>query len=322
MSVRFVSLAAAAAMTAAMTAAAIGCVGGQPEADPDAPVLGEVRRDPALSLHRGAEEVSGTLIDDDVEIRFSSVAAADGAADVRVELDGMILTAHYDAAGEILDGVSASDGSPTILTDVDRAAVRRLLAGLEAELFPPIDHVTSKEEYDAVRHLTPAEERLFRVVDVQWSQWPSTVPLRRELKADAPRSWTSWRRYASTNTTVTGCHDCNVCAWSGDCCDTGKKLGEYFNGDNYGNCGTSSTGSQFTKDCTNHDQCVRTTKHGGHSLASPYCDDQFTSCIDDESFAPSCNYDWRGTGYKGACPSSWNGDGSCDCFCQFQDSDC
>jgi hypothetical protein len=122
---------------------------------------------------------------------------------------------------------------------------------------------------------------------------------------------------------VTGCHDCNSCSWSGDCCDTGKKLGESFNGSNYGNCGTSSTGTQFTKDCTNHDQCVRTTKHGGHVITSLYCDDQFTSCIDDNTFAPSCNYDWRGTSNKGNCPLSWKGAGDgCDCFCQFQDTDC
>jgi hypothetical protein len=318
MTMRWTILAAA-----ATAAAAIGCAGSAPEeGSTDAPVLGELRRDPALTLHRSPHEVSGALVDDGIEVHFSCVERSEGVFDVRVELHGMVLTAHYDDAGAILDGVSAIDGSPTILTEVDRAAVRRLLAALEAELFPPVDHVTSKEEYDAIRRQTPAEQRLFRVVDVQWSQWPTTLPLRLEISADAPRAWTSWRRYASTNTTVTGCHDCNNCAWSGDCCDSGKKLGEYFNGSNYGNCGTSSSGSQFTRDCTNHDQCVRTSKHGGHALASMYCNDQFASCTDDEAFAPSCEYDWRGTGYKGACPSYWNGDGSCDCFCQFQDSDC
>ncbi|MCC6553508.1 MAG: hypothetical protein IT372_10880, partial [Polyangiaceae bacterium] len=262
---------AAAVVGGVAAAAAMGCAGGAPEGqDPDEPVFGELRRDPALTIHRGASEVSGSLVDDGIDVRFSSTDHGDGTIDVRVELDGMVLTAHYDDAGELLDGVSAQDGSPTSITETDRAAISRLLAGLEAELYPPVDHVTSKEEYDAVRRLTPAEERLFRVVDVQWSQWPSAVPLRLEIRADAPRGWTSWRRYASTNTTVTGCHDCNVCSWSGDCCDTGKKLGEYFNGANYGNCGTSSTGSQFTKDCTNHDQCVRTAKHGGHALASAY----------------------------------------------------
>lgn len=316
-----VGLAISAAVAVAMLTAA-GCVGGAAEGNPDEPVFGQVRHDPALTIQRSSNEVTGTLADDGLEIQFSSVAHEDGSIDVRVELNGMSLTARYAADGEALAGVNASDGSPTILTDVDRAAVRRLLAGLEAELFPPVDHATSKEEYAAVRRLTKAEERLYRVVDAQWSQWPSTLPLEHELRGDTPRSFTSYRRFASTNTTVTGCHDCNVCSFAGDCCDAGKKLGESFNGDNYGNCGTSSTGTQFTKDCTNHDQCVRTTRHGGHSFTSLYCDDQFSACVDDEASAPSCTFDWRGTTRKGNCPTSWNGDGSCDCFCQFQDSDC
>ncbi len=323
MRVRRSVLAVLAVATVLAVGAASGCAAQAPEeGGAEEPVFGELRHDPALRMERAAKEVSGSLEDDAIQIRFSSVEREDGALDVRVELNGMVLSAHYDEAGSVLDGVSAEDGAPTLLTEVDRAGVRRLLAALEAELFPPIDHVTTKEEYDAARRLTPAEERLFRVVDVQWSQWPTTLPLRKEIPAEAARAWTSWRRYASTNTTVTGCHDCNNCAWSGDCCDTGKKLGEYFAGSNYGNCGTSDSGSQFTKDCTNHDQCVRTSKHGGHVMASAYCNDQFTSCTDDESSAPSCTYDWRGTTKKGNCPTGWNGDGSCDCFCQFQDSDC
>ncbi|WP_156041649.1 hypothetical protein [Chondromyces apiculatus] len=302
---------------------AVGCTVGEPEeSGGDEAVFGELNHDPALRIERAAGKVSGDIVDDGLEIRFSSVESAEGSLEVRVELNGMVLTAQYGEEGIVLDGVNAGDGSPTAFSDLDRSAMRRLLAALEAEFFPPIDHVTTKEEYDAVRRLTPAEERLFRVVDVQWSQWPTAVPLRREISAEAARGYTSWRRYAATNTTVTGCHDCNKCSFSGDCCDTGKKLGESFNGANYGNCGTSSTGSQFTQDCTNHDQCVRTAKHGGHAMASAYCNDQFTSCVDDEAAAPSCKYDWRGTTKKGNCPTSFKGDGSCDCFCQFQDTDC
>ncbi|WP_394849535.1 hypothetical protein LZC95_19075 [Pendulispora brunnea] len=303
-----------------ITVGLLGC-SGSPEAPDEAgtPVL-ERKTDPALRIERDKTQVRGQLTDNGIDVQFSSVESAQETL-VKVSLDGMVLSARYTGDQEILDGVSA-DGSPTLLTEIDRAAIRRLLAALETTFYPPVDHVESKEDYDRARQLTKAEERLFRVVDAQWSLWPSSVPLNKTLTGEAARSWTSWRRYAATNTTVTGCHDCNKCSWTGDCCDTGKKLGENFNGSNYGNCGTSSTGSQFTKDCTNHDQCVRTTKHGGHALASAYCDDQFTSCIDDEASAPSCDYDWRGTSRKGNCPTSWKGDGKCDCFCQFQDTDC
>jgi hypothetical protein len=310
-------------VSATIAACVVGCVADSADPGGEEPVFGLTSRDPALSITRGSDRVSGVLQEDGMDVRFSSIEGANGAVEVRLELNGMVLTDHSTEDEELIDGVNADDGAPAVLTEMDRAAVRRLLAGLEAELFPPIEHVTTKQEYDALRRLSPAEERLFRAVDSHWSQWPSTLPLKMSLGGDAPRSWTSWRRYASTNTTVTACHDCNVCSWSGDCCDTGKKLGESWNGTNYGNCGTSSTGSQFTKDCSNHDQCVRTAKHGGHVITSLYCDDQFTSCVDDNTFAPSCTYDWRGTTNKGNCPLSWNGTGDgCDCFCQFQDTDC
>jgi hypothetical protein len=43
--------------------------------------------------------------------------------------------------------------------------------------------------------------------------------------------------------------------------------------------------------------------------------------------APAClpeagGYCWYGTDYEGACPTDYNGDGSCDCGCQFTDVDC
>lgn len=310
----------------ALSAASIfGCAGNADSTDGQSnePVLGSVNKDAALTITRTPTRVFGSVADNGATLKFSSEEIG-GVVEVKVEVNGVVLTAKYTAEEAAFDGVNAADGTPALLTGMDRAAVGRALAALEAELHPSIAHVKSKEEYDAVRHLTAAEERLYNVLDAEWSQWPTAIPLKRDIKlSEVPHGWTSYRRYAATNTTVTGCHDCNSCSWSGDCCDSGYKVGEYFNGANYGNCGTSDTGSQFTKDCTNHDQCVRTSKHGGHALASLYCDDQFTSCVDDEAFASSCKYDWRGSSYKGNCPSSWNGTGDgCDCFCQFQDADC
>lgn len=42
-----------------------------------------------------------------------------------------------------------------------------------------------------------------------------------------------------------------------------------------------------------------------------------TNCADE-----GCFYCWVGTRYEGACPLAFNGDGTCDCGCQFVDSDC
>ena len=36
----------------------------------------------------------------------------------------------------------------------------------------------------------------------------------------------------------------------------------------------------------------------------------------------SCDWCWVGTRAQNACPTEWNGDGSCDCGCQYCDSDC
>ena len=37
---------------------------------------------------------------------------------------------------------------------------------------------------------------------------------------------------------------------------------------------------------------------------------------------PICDYDWCGTMYNQNCASVWDGDGECDCGCQFFDIDC
>lgn len=59
----------------------------------------------------------------------------------------------------------------------------------------------------------------------------------------------------------------------------------YVQGDCFGRCGPGcGTVGVYSEDCLNHDGCVR----NGHSLASPYCDDQFLACIDDEIFGPNC----------------------------------
>ena len=61
---------------------------------------------------------------------------------------------------------------------------------------------------------------------------------------------------------------------------------EMAKGNCFGNCGSGCSGSglQMTKDCHDHDQCVR----NGHFIASLWCNDEFTSAIDDELFAPDC----------------------------------
>ena len=99
-------------------------------------------------------------------------------------------------------------------------------------------------------------------------------------------------------------HDCNVCnGYNGNTnCqvyaylgNTGGSTTYYYNngwtttpynhavqpseyGDCYGRCGSDcGSGTVYSVDCVNHDSCVR----NGHAVASAYCDDEFTACVDD-----------------------------------------
>lgn len=102
---------------------------------------------------------------------------------------------------------------------------------------------------------------------------------------------------------------------------------EYGYGACFGRCGGScGGGTAFTRDCLDHDQCVRL----GHAIASFWCDDELTGATWDAINAGNCggvnftvNYNWAGSSYENNCPTSWNGtNDGCDVGCQFVDGDC
>ncbi len=299
------------------------CAADQSAPNPeDDGVFGELQRDPALSMTRDVSSVSGTLtMDDGSKVSFSSVEQEPGVINVVIEVNGLVLTMNRDWESVTIHGALKADGKTTVITPDDRFAIHRLLAAVEAELFPPVSHVQTKAELKALRSHTAAEKQLFRALDAVFSQWPSSQPVTRVVSTTVARGYSSVRKYTD-GTNLTGYHDCNQCGTGDSDCRDSKKLGRSWNGANHGNCGTSSSGTQYTWDCVDHDQCVRTDKHGGHVLASPYCSDELWSAGDDEVSAPSCDWDHRGTSNEGSCPTSWNGDNECDCFCQFRDSDC
>src|SRR5262245_31998156 len=187
-----------------------------------------------LHITRSERETSGRLEQDGVAVAFQTSEGDDGVISVSVELNGVMLTAIVSEDRAELDGVNMSDGLPASLTGADRAAIAQLVKALEDELYPSIEGVTTKEEYRALRHATPAEERLFNAVEGIWAQWPDTMSLSHVVEGEATRSWTSRRRWSATTVSVTACHDCSSCSWSGDCCDSGYKVGEWFNDPNYG----------------------------------------------------------------------------------------
>ena len=76
--------------------------------------------------------------------------------------------------------------------------------------------------------------------------------------------------------------------WDGStwqCGELDHKERPKVKGNCFGRCGPDcGTRGVYTEDCLNHDGCVR----NGHTIASPYCDGEFISCIDDELFGSDC----------------------------------
>jgi hypothetical protein len=115
----------------------------------------------------------------------------------------------------------------------------------------------------------------------------------------------NWLQYSN--------HDCNQCENNEPNCQQRAQLGDHYycNGSEWywtgtqwkcgepnhwyrpyivGNCigrcgpGCSGWDKQYTKDCTNHDTCIR----NGHWDWSWWCNDEFVLAIDDFLFAPDC----------------------------------
>ncbi len=231
-------------------------------------------------------------------VKFKAVTEQ-GATDVTVDVDGMTLTALIDSKSQVgdLDGFASANGGDTQITDDDRTVLTAFNHAIAANV------AADKES-----QLPPEAKLLTRMADL-WADTPSSAPLTRQVLGQENRSYTSicsqyqtWQ-YAthddwsyddwsanSTSISLVGSR------WGGSTwywvngswtsATQDHKAYVYEAGDCYGRCGADcSSGDQvLTSDCNNHDQCVR----NGHSVASMWCDDEFSACIDDFTFAPSC----------------------------------
>jgi hypothetical protein len=260
---------------------------------------GDVESDelaPGLVIESPSEGViAGSFADDEHALRFHS-RVAEAGFDLEVEFNAMTVSARLDDEGNVhYDGYASETGEATQMTDEDRAALLALNQALE-QLGTDVD---------------PAISRL-RSFTSQWSEFPSTVDLQGSV-------YLGFRSYSSLcsakNTYVATTHDdwsyndgadqTTYFAWismdpAGPCPDgtwfwTGSAWSctepnhsttiEYASGNCFGRCGGGcGSDRQLTVDCANHDSCVRF----GHDVASLWCDDEFTSTLDDWASAPSC----------------------------------
>lgn len=240
--------------------------------------------------------VAGSFADDEHALRFHADVQGDDFA-LAVELNGM--TIRVDKVGEDVEyaAFASDNGTATQLNDDDRAALLALAHELDAlgEVEPPLARVRSFAS--------------------QWSEFPSTLE-------SSGRVYLGFRAYSSLcaakNTYYTVTHDCWSYNDGADASTYSAYIGmqapaagcaeetyfwvgsswaclgsepnhsssiEYAFGACFGRCGGGcGSDSQLTVDCANHDSCVRF----GHDLASLWCDDEFSSTIDDWASAPNC----------------------------------
>lgn len=251
--------------------------------------------EPGLILDIDGAELDGSYADDEHALRFHAVTGGPGFS-VRVELNGMTISAQMDGDGILEhDGWTSETGEATQMTDADRAALAKLAAVL-GELGPEVEAPVAR-----VRGFAD-----------MWSEYPSTLDLHGKVDAGF-RSYTSicslldsyqltthddgsydnWDD-ETTYYAYVSMHPAGPCSdgtwfWTGStwtCFEPDHSTSiEYAYGACFGRCGGGcGSSTQFTWDCHDHDGCVRF----GHSLASLYCDDEFTSTIDDWASAPDC----------------------------------
>jgi hypothetical protein len=248
----------------------------------------------ALDVQSTASGLKGTYIAGGSTVKFSSTEVRPDVYDVTVDLNGVTLGALIDRNRQVaeVDGF-AGTGADTQIVDADRQVLGRFAAALDEQL--DTEHV--------------ATASILSRLASNWSQTPDTVPLQRQVAGSENRGWTSL--CGSYRTYVTATHDDNnysrYSPRSTSYADVGLRSSStqyyvngvwttttqnhvaylYERGQCYGNCGAGcpSSAQTLTRDCHDHDQCVR----NGHALASLYCDDEFVSASDDELFAPRCS---------------------------------
>lgn len=267
---------------------------------------GEAKPEGQLTVATADGKLSGTFTLNSEKLEFSIVRQDADTYSATVKARALTLDATITPGGASYDGFATANGGETQITTEDRA----LLAAFDKAL---VGKVTD---------LGPAGSReadLLVRTAATWAEWPSTLSLSRRALTEEGRSWTSL--CGAVGNWATAQHDCcthwyDPCTshngyggdgnaqvhglvgnywgsgttyyWTGSAWTSNSYDHAYWpyeGGDCFGRCGAGcGSGTAYTQDCHNHDSCVR----NGHWIGSPYCDDEFTSTIDDALYATSC----------------------------------
>ncbi|WDE07873.1 hypothetical protein SG34_013880 [Thalassomonas viridans] len=262
-----------------------------------------------LNITADKEKISGTFVPDtgrqtgnktitapaekQAALLFSSVEKAQGEFELSVEVHGKTLTASVDKYSKSakLNAVDTK-GETVFINAKDRRQLEALSKAYE--------QLGYGDDSDAANML----KRLLSL----WAQTPDDVSLQRSIDGVSTSAYQSLCSYEGLE--LAASHDGNQCGYDDPECTSlalvgsrGSNTESFINGqwttaepdhvpyvrqrgECYGNCGGGCpSGNQIlTRDCLNHDQCVR----NGHSLASGWCNDDFTYTFDDAIFAPEC----------------------------------
>ncbi|MDQ3035465.1 MAG: hypothetical protein M3Y87_23875 [Myxococcota bacterium] len=266
----------------------------------------------ALTIDESTGEASGSFIDESEadlgRVDFTSRFVDTNVLEIVLELHGLTISSLVDFDSGVIeyDGFATENGEDTQILDEDRALLAAFARALDTlgDVSEPLSRV--------------------RGFANTWSEFSTTLDPQGIALSDEDRGYSSMCSRVNTYQRAThdcwsGAGDCSN--WwgcsrgddnattdygyvsmhaSGSCND-----GTYFWNGNYwqcfepdhsgsieyayGNClgrcgGSCGSSTQFTWDCFDHDQCVRT----GHDVASAWCDDEFVTTVDDWSFAPNC----------------------------------
>lgn len=288
----FTKLFAAAAI---LSVSALGCTTQVSDPTP-APETDSVES--ALHIQKVDNGIVGTFSQDQLRVDFSSKMVEPSVFDIVVTLNGMTITALVDQNKGLMeyDGFASDNGEDTQMGDPDRKGVLQLTRALDG-LGETVDEPT----------------RLLRGFTSTWAEFPSTLDMQLQAFAEQDKSYYSLCGYCGWYVQAT--HDCwdydrnddastyyahvsmlagGSCSdstyfWNGSswiCYEPDHSTSvEYAYGDCFGRCGAGcGSSSQMTWDCLDHDSCVRF----GHDMASFWCDDEFTSTVDDWAAAPNC----------------------------------
>ncbi|MCA9707653.1 MAG: hypothetical protein KDK70_17520 [Myxococcales bacterium] len=314
-----------------------------------------------VELRVSDSSVAGRYHHDDVELSFEAEVRQE-SSEVTLEGRGMILllTIDHQTGAFDVDGFAADDGLDTQMTAADRALLQAFDRAL-GEL--PQDARASAAVEVLVRAATlfgdysstlPLQRTFHGRLDrssslcgsvnkpgqgVSTKIWVAATHDCDDTAGDCSNWWgcSRWDDNSTTDQVLMSMHPSGSCsddtyfgnsATELSCHEPDHPGGkEYAYGGCFGRCGAGcGSGTQFTRACLDHDQCVRL----GHALASFWCDDEFADTAWDVINAPNCSgvaltvdYDWAGSGYENACPTSWkDSNDGCDHGCQFIDGDC